>query len=113
MTDINGTISVGSYLDYSSCTWLIAPYAATYITLSFSKIDTEANYDFIRALQCNSSTFCSDGKLLGSYAGLYASPFPSVSTTNGYMLVRFNTDASVVRSGFIAEWVSNGRALVR
>ncbi|GBM96414.1 Multiple epidermal growth factor-like domains protein 8 [Araneus ventricosus] len=101
LTGKYGTISSGNkeYPMDSHCEWLIrASDEKSYITLTFMKMDTECSYDHVFIYNGNSYA----SPLLGSFSG-NTTP-PSVTTTQGAMLILLYSDTNYVRSGFEATY---------
>ncbi|MCX7606927.1 MAG: T9SS type A sorting domain-containing protein [Bacteroidia bacterium] len=101
-----GTLSDGSgssdYTNRTNCRWLIQPPGASWIQLSFSSFNTEANYDFVRVYDGATTS----SPLLGSFSG---SSLPSsLTSTGGSMLIVFTSDSSITRAGWEASYTSNG-----
>lgn len=90
----------GNYYDYENCSFLIDPGCTGTIAISFSSFQTESCCDFVTVH--NGSTTSSP--VLGTYSG-YSIP-PTLYANSGKMLVRFNSDYSVVGTGFSATWTS-------
>ncbi len=114
LTAANGTFSDGSdddshsnYDDNTSCQWLIAPDAATQITLNFTYFATEAAWDTVTMFKC-SNIQCTSMRKLGHLSGSYTRSQTFVSET-GYMLVDFSSDSTTTMSGFTAQWTSSNK----
>ncbi len=84
----------GNYADSASCTWVVS--ARGPITVTFSELNTEAGYDFVKLYDGTSSS----APLLGSYSGTTV-PGP-VSSTGGTITIAFTSDSSSGRTGFAA-----------
>lgn len=99
LTDSGGSGS--NYSNNEFCDFLIQPTNATTITLTFSAFNLESGFDFLTVY---------DGSTSGSPVlanNLSGTSLPaSVTSTGGAMLVRFTSDSSVTRSGFISSWTS-------
>ena len=99
LTDSGG--NGGNYSNNEFCDFLIQPTNATTITLSFSAFNLESGFDFLTVY---------DGSTSGSPVlanNLSGTSLPgSVTSTGGSLLVRFTSDGSVTRSGFISSWTS-------
>ncbi|MCP4322036.1 MAG: hypothetical protein GY787_09340, partial [Alteromonadales bacterium] len=97
LTDSGG--SSGNYSNNESCNFLIQPSGASTITLNFSAFSLESGYDFLTVY---------DGPTTASPTlinGASGTSLPtSVTSSGGSMLVRFTSDYSAIRSGFIANW---------
>ena len=104
-TDASGTLtdsggSNGNYSNYQDCEFLIKPTGANSVTLIFSAFNLENRYDYLTIY---------DGATNASpiLKNLTGSSLPSsITSTGGAMLVRFRSDYSETRSGFIADWTS-------
>ncbi|MDX2368659.1 MAG: CUB domain-containing protein, partial [Colwellia sp.] len=99
LTDSGG--SSGNYSKNESCTFLIQPTGANSVTLSFSAFNLKKNSGFLTIY---------DGSTTASPVlanNLTGNKLPaSVTSSGGTMLVRFSSNSSVTRSGFIAGWTS-------
>ena len=96
----DGSIS-GNYTNNQQCYWYIAPPCATSVTLSFSQLDTELNYDGVIVYDSLTAT-----TPLASYSG---NSLPASITSNtGIMLVVFVSDFANNYSGFTANYTSTG-----
>jgi hypothetical protein len=110
LQDLRGEISDGSgssnYQDNANCEWMIAPAAASLITLRLSRISTQPGVDIIRVFQCTDIA-CSQQQQLAELSGSYFMP-QAVTSTTGYMRVTFRSDGSVNADGFTAAWTTVG-----
>ena len=96
----DGSIS-GNYTNNQQCYWYIAPPCASSVTLSFSQLDTELNYDGVIVYDSLNAT-----TPLASYSG---NSLPASITSNtGIMLVVFVSDFANNYSGFTANYTSTG-----
>jgi Zn-dependent metalloprotease len=96
--DGSGTVT---YTNNQQCYWYIAPPCATSVTLNFSTINTELNYDKIYVFDSLNYT-----NLIGTYTG---NSIPnSITSTTGKMVVVFVTDYANVSQGFTANYTSTG-----
>jgi Zn-dependent metalloprotease len=105
LTTPSGSFDDGSgnanYTNNQQCYWYIAPPCATSVTLNFSTINTELNYDKIYVFDSLNYT-----NLIGTYTG---NSIPnSITSTTGKMLVVFVTDYANVSQGFTANYTSIG-----
>ncbi|MDX2368656.1 MAG: CUB domain-containing protein, partial [Colwellia sp.] len=99
LTDSGGSGS--NYSDNESCDFLIQPEDASTITLTFSAFNLQNRRDFLTIY--DGSTDASP-KLANNLTG---NRLPaSVTSSAGTMLVRFSSNRSTTRSGFIADWTS-------
>jgi hypothetical protein len=85
------------------CTYLYIQGTGYQITISFTQFVTELNYDYVYIFSCTSS-LCDSTTQLASFSGAFSPP--SVTSTTGFMYVRFTTDSSVINSGWSASWTS-------
>ena len=111
LTEPSGTFNDGSgngdYLENQSCTWIIEPSGASYVTLSFTAFDTETNYDYVKVY--DSYDNYNNGTYLARLSG-HSIPSPITSNT-GMMIVTFITDEYVNYSGWTANYISNGTSV--
>ena len=109
LTTASGNFSDGSgpnnYQINANCKWIIAPLGAAQITATFTVFGLERNFDFVRVYQCNQIS-CETGELIASLSGTYATA-QTVTSTTGFMFVRFSSDEDVVSQGFMASWNSS------
>lgn len=105
LTNPTGTFSDGSgsnnYTNNQQCYWYIAPPCATSVTLSFTSLNTELNYDGIIIYDSLNAT-----NQLGVYSGTNLPA--SVTSNTGAMLVVFVSDFSTSMQGFNASYTSLG-----
>ncbi|MGQ0827336.1 MAG: peptidoglycan DD-metalloendopeptidase family protein, partial [Bacteroidota bacterium] len=92
----------GNYANAERRFTLISPTGASKVTLTFSSFNMEANADHI--LIYNGSTTAAP--LIGKYTGTI--PPATINSTGGSLLIEFRSDCSVVSSGWVANWTSNG-----
>lgn len=109
----DGTLTDGSgnYKNNAGCSWAITSATGRYITLSFSALDLEDQYDYVRVYdEFDGSTTNPHGTglLLGSYTGRNLPA--SVTSTTGHMFVVLASDSSVVSSGFVASYTTDANA---
>ncbi len=83
---------------------MIAPAAASMITLCFTELSTQPGVDIIRVFRCTDIA-CSQQQQLAELSGLYSTP-QAVTSTTGYMKVVFRSDGSISFDGFRALWSS-------
>jgi Zn-dependent metalloprotease len=105
LTTPTGTFTDGSgsanYTNNQQCFWYIAPPCATSVTLSFSQLNTELNYDGIAVYDSLGAT-----NLIGLYSG---TTLPAtITSATGTMLVLFISDYANVSQGFTANYTSTG-----
>jgi Zn-dependent metalloprotease len=101
----SGTFDEGSgtanYTNNQQCAWYIAPPCATSVTLNFSALNTELNYDKIIVYDNLQAT-----NQIGVFSG---TTLPASITSNtGKMLVVFVSDYANVSQGFTANYTSTG-----
>ncbi len=105
LTAANGVFEDGSgtddYMPNTDCKWLIQPNNASSITLDFSWLELENDYDYIRVYDGNST----NDPLLAVYTGVMTSTLPLIST-GGSMLIHFESDNIENWDGFAANWTS-------
>ena len=79
------------------------------ITLTFNSFDTESGYDELTVSSCTTTQCSTVNVLLDAYSG---STIPSpVTSTTGIMLIEWQSDGSVTRSGWDAVFSSVGECL--
>lgn len=105
LTTPTGTFTDGSgaanYTNNQQCYWYVAPPCASSVTLSFSQLNTELNYDGIAVYDSLDAT-----NLIGVFSG---TTLPASITSNtGTMLVLFASDYANVQQGFTANYTSTG-----
>jgi hypothetical protein len=109
----DGTITDGSsnYANGARCSWAIKSTTGRYITLSFSSLDLEDQYDYVRVYDEYTETInehhvpTGSGLLLGAFTGRNIPA--SVTSTTGHMFIVLSSDSSVVSSGFVASYVTS------
>jgi hypothetical protein len=74
------------------------------VTITFSQLNTERDYDFVNVIQCHTMS-CLSGELLYQLSGSYSST-QSFTATTGFVIVWFSSDESNVFGGFSASWTS-------
>ena len=104
----SGSISDGpsNYDNNEDCEWTIATESANAsIWLSFSSFNTESGYDFVKIYSCLTSS-CMSKEQVARLSGdaLITSGNTTYTSSTGYMHVVFETDFSVIGSGFVAQW---------
>ena len=99
LTDSGG--SSGKYSNNESCDFLIQPSGAGTITLIFSAFQLENGYDFLTIYDGSTD---SAPKLANKLTG--NSTPENVTSSGGTMLVRFTSDSSQKKHGFVASWTS-------
>lgn len=104
LTNASGTFEDGSgtsnYQNNIDCKWLIKPSAATYVTLKFNYLNTEAGKDTVVIYNGNTTT----SPRIGVYSG---TTFPDSIVVNGSQaLVVFKTDGANVLQGWSIKYTS-------
>ena len=95
--DSGGT--TGNYNDNANITITICPTTAgDLVTVSFTSFSMESCCDSLRIYDGNSTA----GTLLGTYTGTTLPPTFTSSAANGCLTFLFNSDSSVVSTGWIA-----------
>jgi Zn-dependent metalloprotease len=108
LNSYSGIISDGSnennYGNNAECSWYIAPPGATSITIEFTDFETEPNKDMVYIYDGNST----NDSLL--WIGSGSDSIPTISSTNGEMLVLFTTDGKNCAAGWTAAYSSIGNS---
>jgi hypothetical protein len=111
LTAATGAFSDGSglsgYSGDATCEWIIAPWQASTITLTFTELSVEYSFDYVRVWQCTDIA-CSDKVQLAELSGIYPGSSQVVTSTTGFMKVVFTSDQNVNHDGFTASWTSVG-----
>jgi Zn-dependent metalloprotease len=90
-----------NYTNNQQCYWYIAPPCATSVTLNFTNINTESNYDWVVIYDSLNGT-----NLLGKFSG---TTIPnSITSSTGQMVVVFISDYANISQGFTANYTSTG-----
>lgn len=102
-SQVSGTISdsggpTGNYGNNESCEFLIHPYCADAITLTFTSFATQGWGDNLKVYDGTDAT----GVLLGTFNGTWV-PTP-VTANSGSMFLLFTSNATNVNAGFSADW---------
>jgi len=104
LTSQSGGFSDGSGLDdygnNSQCEWRITPPNATSISLEFTSFNVENGYDYVYIYD----GIGNNANLIGTFTG--TSLPNTISSTTGIMVVKFESDVSVVLAGFDANYSS-------
>lgn len=90
----------GEYANNCEALYLLQPADASSITLSFTELDLETNYDFLYIYDGPSTSAPLLAELTGNDL-----PAP-ISSSGGSMLVKFESDYSVSHQGFNANYTS-------
>jgi hypothetical protein len=94
----------GDYSTNESYTITYVPdTAANVVTLDFTSVDVEANYDILTlydGLDTSASVLVADLRVIGSFTALNAS---------GAITLEFTSDSSVVRGGWAANYICTAR----
>lgn len=102
----SGTFTDGSgdesYAFDASCRWIIEPINATYVTLNFTQFDLSSE-DHVTIYNGDNTTTAG---VLATYTGTTLPA--SVISHTGKMMVLFESDNYIERSGFAATWSSDG-----
>jgi hypothetical protein len=98
-----GAVQRDAYDNSEIMSAVIAPPGASSVTLQFMSFETEEECDFVTISSCTAAD-CSQSSELGKYSGSTI-PDPLTSDT-GIMLIQWETDGSVVYSGWSANWSS-------
>jgi hypothetical protein len=106
MSDGSGS---SNYQNNANCKWILAPGAGFQVTITFSEFSTEGGYDSLKLWECAEAD-CVGVTQLASLSGDYP-PSLSYTSTTGYMLIVFTSDASVAASGWSASWTSSVSAI--
>ncbi len=85
--------------------WLI-----TYIW-TYKQLQTERGFDMVRVYQCMNST-CASTSELGSLSGTISSA-QSFTSSTGYLMLKFTSDGSVQKAGWVASWASIVSAMLQ
>ena len=104
----SGTFTDGSeedeYASDANCRWIIAPTNASWVRLNFNEFDI-SDEDFVNVYK---GTSTSNLTLIGTYNNATPPPSSITNTNGGMMKVEFRSDCYIQRSGFSAEWTSDG-----
>ena len=103
----NGGID-GDYTNNFLSTVYLLPDGAEGVTLHVEAFELEGCCDYVRIYD-GPNEF---SPLIGAYNGIDLLPGDEISSTGGAMTIVFDTDLSVVRSGFIFRYECNGVAPV-
>jgi hypothetical protein len=103
-TSLAGAVQRNDYDNSEIMSAIIAPPGASSVTLQFMTFETEEECDFVIISSCTAADNCSQSSELGKYSGSTI-PEPVTSDT-GIMLIQWETDGSVVYSGWSANWSS-------
>jgi hypothetical protein len=109
VTTSSGVISDGDgdYANFVSCQWTLAPIWSSSVKMIFTSFDTEAGWDFVRVYSCSTIDCTSKNELSGSpFSG--STPPGTIFSPTGIMLITFDSDSSVVKSGFAATFFRDG-----
>jgi PKD repeat protein/subtilisin-like proprotein convertase family protein len=91
----------GNYGNNENCGFLIEPFCAQSITISFESFRTESNVDFLVIYEGTDNT--GTMRLRASGTSIPA----SFTVSSGSVFVQFLSDISTVNSGFKMNWTSN------
>ena len=119
-----GVIQHGSphekYKAYANHTWFIEIPNTIWVSLRFTWLDTEQNYDFVTLYECGGVVHQEEclhpgvGRVLARVSGLMSDNTLSVSMdelfmARGPVLVHFTSDSSIHKRGFRIMWTSTLR----
>jgi len=102
-SQLSGTITdsggpTGNYGNNESCEFLIQPYCADAVVLSFTSFVTQGTGDNLKVYDGTDAS----GILLGTFSG---ATIPAAVTANtGSMYLLFSSNATNVNAGFVAKW---------
>ncbi|SNR57908.1 Por secretion system C-terminal sorting domain-containing protein [Lutibacter agarilyticus] len=106
LTEVSGTVTDGSgssnYINNANCTWVIAPAGASQISLDFTELNTELNFDTVYLYDGPDETYPVIATLTGTV-------LPSTITTTlgvGAMCIKFVSDAYTTSSGWSANYTT-------
>lgn len=104
LEDQSGTAT--NYADNATCRWIIAPTAATFVTVKFYQFDITDIPDSLTLYQCYDVN-CSRGvEFITRFSGFNYPPTPVTSYT-GVMMVLFMSDHINGFEGFSLAWTSD------
>jgi N-acetyl-anhydromuramyl-L-alanine amidase AmpD len=98
-TDTGGIL--GNYPNNQNYTYTISPTGASSVNLSFSAFNIENNYDFISIYDGPTTA----SALLGTYTNTNTPP--NITSSGGSLTIKFTSDNSTVKSGWVANWSCN------
>lgn len=75
--------------------------------MSVNQIITETNYDFIEIFDGASETDLSLGKFSGNLT------LPNMTSSSNKLIIKFTTDSSQVRQGFLATYKLNQKGIIK
>lgn len=102
----DGSAATSAYVENSNCSWLIQPPGALNIDLTFSRFNTEANFDFVTVYDGPDNT----SPMLGSFSG---ATIPAViNGSKSAMFVEFTTNGNTNLTGWEASYVSINTVIV-
>jgi hypothetical protein len=102
-TSATGSISDGDgdYPDNAECWWIIAPLPAHNVSVIFTGVEFEEDYDFLLVYACQ-DVWCQQKTLTWTHTGYVA--YKEVHSSTGIVLILMATDQAIFESGFTAEW---------
>ena len=107
LTKAAGVVSTGgAYGNYANCTWAIQVPAAGSVTLTFSKFDTETDYDFVFVYDGLSVNTPLLAKLTGQQLSGSSLPQP-ITSSSGSMLIVLIADGGSTATGFTATYLAD------
>ena len=93
-----GVINIENYVNNLQCSWTLTCGVGT-PSLAFETFETEANFDFMYLYEGSDT---SGPVLQPALSGSGHAPMSYTATSSSSLFLRFTTDGSVVRSGFLA-----------
>ena len=78
---------------------------------TYKQLQTERGYDVVKVYQCMDST-CASTLELGSLSGTISSA-QSFTSSTGYLFLKFTSDGSVQKAGWVASWASIVSAMLQ
>ena len=91
----------GDYPNEASCWWIIAPPLANNVSVTFTDVDFEQDYDFLYVYECQ-DVWCQQKQRIWTHSG-YTRHKRLLSNT-GIIMIKMSTDVSMTESGFTAVW---------
>jgi hypothetical protein len=93
MIDSTTRIGLSNYLNSATCIWNLQASSQQQLSLTFTMLNTEAGYDFVRVYDSSD--------LKGSFSGSTLPPI--IRSTRSSLAVHFYSDSSVLGEGFAAD----------
>ena len=103
-TTVSGSLDDGSsfnnYLNNRNCQWLISPIGTGEVVLNFTEFNTESVNDVVKIYDGSSTS----SPLIATLSG---NSNPGMIIANsGQMLITFNTNSTITKSGWKATWTN-------